>query len=67
MTVMSKQSEEQWEEAKALAPPPKQEAEIYVTKCQKFETFTFKWRFSPARPSGLRSTSTSPLILQVWF
>lgn len=29
MTVMSKQSEEQWEEAKALAPPPKQEADIY--------------------------------------
>lgn len=28
MTVMSKQSEEQGEVAKALAPPPKQEAEV---------------------------------------
>lgn len=31
MTVMSKQSEEQWEEAKALAPPAKQEAQVDFT------------------------------------
>lgn len=39
MTVMSKQSEEQWEEAKALAPPPKQEAQVEFTKVDSLEQF----------------------------
>lgn len=71
MTVMRRQSEEQWEDVRALAPPPKRETEISFTcfqqKLQSLKEFNLKSCFSPARPFGLSSTSASPPILQIWF